>query len=362
MENIVSRKIGSETTHYICDALGRVTEVSYPDTNTTIASYDYLGNRIIGKTFANANLKYEVASDSLGRITAETIKKISPEDTLKTNSYTYAANTNRLGSRNGLSYTYNNLAQLVGAGTSAYTFDTLGNPTNAQANGYSYLKNKEDRITEVKDAQNTVLADYQYDAAGRRAKKTVNSVDTSFVYGLNGAVLSEISGSTAREYVYGAAGEVIYMHSSAGNGSGRYLVTDFKNSVIAKRNSDGTLTQIDYNAWGEPTVSQGGSLEGLSVLWNGYYYDDETGNYYLRNRYYSPQERNFITEDPRGINPSRNWNNHFAVHAQYNDGYGLSVYAKSDPVNGRDDWGWDVAFLLFVESSLMITGFSIFLI
>ena len=157
------------------------------------------------------------------------------------------------------------------------------------------------------------------------------------MYSLDGAVLSEISGSTARDYVYGAAGEVIYMHTSGG--SGRYLVTDFRNSVIAKINSDGTLTQIDYNAWGEPTVSQGGDLEGLSVLWNGYYYDDETGSYYLRNRFYSPQERCFITEDPRGVNPDGNWNNRFAVHTQYGDGYGLSVYAKGDPVNGRDDWG-----------------------
>ncbi len=120
--------------------------------------------------------------------------------------------------------------------------------------------------------------------------------------------------------------------------NGRYLLTDFHGSVVGEVDLDGNITQIDYNAWGEPIVSQGGDIEGLSILWNGYYHDSETGNYYLRNRYYSPQERRFITKDPRGVNPDGNWNNRFAVHTQYRDGYGLSVYAGSDPVNGRDDW------------------------
>ena len=70
-----------------------------------------------------------------------------------------------------------------------------------------------------------------------------------------------------------------------------------------------------------------------------HYYDMESGNYYLRNRYYSPFERRFLTEDPHGINPDENWNNPFDIQRQYSDGCGLQVYAQGDPVNNRDGWG-----------------------
>jgi RHS repeat-associated protein len=82
-----------------------------------------------------------------------------------------------------------------------------------------------------------------------------------------------------------------------------------------------------------------GDLQGLNVLWNGYYFDDETDNYYLRKRYYSPDERCFLTDDPHGIIPDENWNNPWNITNQYADGVGLQVYAGFNLVNSRDDWG-----------------------
>ena len=112
-----------------------------------------------------------------------------------------------------------------------------------------------------------------------------------------------------------------------------YLLTDKDRSVIATSSG----AEISYNAWGEPSYT--GNIDGLSVLWNGYYFDGETGNYYLKNRYYSPIERQFLTEDPHGTIPDENWNNPFGITNQYTDGYGLQVYAGFNPVNNRDDWG-----------------------
>jgi len=119
--------------------------------------------------------------------------------------------------------------------------------------------------------------------------------------------------------------------------NGRYLLTDFRNSVIGFVGLDNSVIEITYNAWGSPSYS--GDLEGLSILWNGYYYDTETDNYYLRNRYYSSLERKFVTEDPHGTNPDGTWNNSFGIRDQHGDGYGLSVYVNGDPVNGFDPWG-----------------------
>jgi RHS repeat-associated protein len=80
----------------------------------------------------------------------------------------------------------------------------------------------------------------------------------------------------------------------------------------------------------------------LNVLWNGYYFDSETDNYYLRNRYYSPDERRFLTDDPHGIIPDENWNNPWDITSQYTDGVGLQVYAGFNPISKRDEWGLSI--------------------
>jgi RHS repeat-associated protein len=116
-----------------------------------------------------------------------------------------------------------------------------------------------------------------------------------------------------------------------------YCLTDKDNSVVGVVDADGDIEYIAYNAWGTPNYT--GDIQGLSVLWNGYYFDSETENYYLRNRYYSPQERRFLTDDPHGIVPDGNWNNPWNITTQYVDGVGLTVYAGFNPITRRDDWG-----------------------
>ena len=121
------------------------------------------------------------------------------------------------------------------------------------------------------------------------------------------------------------------------NDNYRYIIADKDNSAIGVASIDGSIEYIDYDAWGEPSYT--GDIDSLNILWNGYYFDGETGNYYLRNRYYSPTERRFLTEDPHGTIPDENWNNPFGITNQYIDGVGLTVYAGFNPVNNRDDWG-----------------------
>ncbi|AQQ70733.1 hypothetical protein SMSP2_01094 [Limihaloglobus sulfuriphilus] len=56
-----------------------------------------------------------------------------------------------------------------------------------------------------------------------------------------------------------------------------YLLTDYKGSVIAISDEYGDTDEIIYDAWGNASVATGVDLQGLSILWNGYYYDYETG-------------------------------------------------------------------------------------
>jgi len=60
---------------------------------------------------------------------------------------------------------------------------------------------------------------------------------------------------------------------------------------------------------------------------------------YYRARTTDLQTGRFMQRDPLGINPAGRSINFFEPTEQYADGYGLQVYAQSDPVNKRDNWG-----------------------
>jgi len=369
--------------------MGRVETVSYDD--MVIAEYGWLGDKVVKKTMTDADIKLDVTIDTLGRVTGETFSNISDSTSLITNSYDYTSYSNRLDTRNTVDYSFDTLGKLSAEDAVSYTSDILGNPTNATDDGFTYTTDDEDRVTKVED-DTVTLGEYEYDKLGRRSSKTVGDTTTNFVYDISGNIIAEYEDETwVRDYIYGANGEAIYMklpQTTTTNNefdnfvefveawlcepnctttdltwdiddsnnvdladfalsalyfddgftiNGRYLLTDLRNSVIGFVGLDNSVTEISYNAWGAPSYS--GDLEGLSILWNGYYYDDETDNYYLRNRYYSPLERKFITEDPHGTNPDGTWNNGFSILDQYIDGFGLGVYAGFDPINAIDPWG-----------------------
>jgi len=287
------------------------------------------------------------------------------------------------------------LGRVTSEDAASYTCDILGNPANATEDNLIYTLDNEDRVTQVNDVS-SILAQYTYDRLGKRMSKTAGSETTYFAYDKFGNVIAEYvqDGNDVvwqKDYVYGALGELVYMQlpktttsnqdaedlidfldawlcnpdctqdnlywdfddnnqinfvdwagycddfAEAFRDNGRYVLTDFRGSVVGMTDSNGVFIEISYNAWGTPSYT--GDLEGLNVLWNGYYYDAETENYYLRNRYYSPLERRFITEDPRGINPDGNWDNPFDAILQYSDGFGLQVYCQGDSINNKDPYG-----------------------
>jgi RHS repeat-associated protein len=402
------------TVEYNRSQYGIIDDITY--NGLDIISYDYIGSRIAAKQFGNG-IEYSVLFDGVGRITDEDYSRGS--SVLASADYGYTANSHssRLASRGGAAYSYDNLGKLTGEASSSYTSDYLGNPTNAADDGLTYGVDAENRVVDVDDSYGDV-AGYTYDMLGRRIKKTVGSLTTWFVYDKMGNVISEYEQigtggiNWARDYVYGASGEVVYMQMPPQSyttvyewfvdfadawlcypdctsneltawdtndddeidgddlvewvpviadevfySQRSYIFTDYKGSVIAKTNDEGGIDEISYDAWGQATVAQGVDLQGLSILWNGYYYDYETGNYYLKNRYYSPTMRKFITEDPHGVNPDGNWNNSYNPLIQLTDGFGLSVYAQHAPVNGRDDWGLKrIIALLNGQDMMGLTG------
>lgn len=81
-----------------------------------------------------------------------------------------------------------------------------------------------------------------------------------------------------------------------------YYIRNVPDDVIAIIDKDGSIfVQYYYDPWGkllDVTGSMANSLGELNPLrYRGYIYDNETGLYYLRSRYYDPEKCRFISPD-----------------------------------------------------------------
>ena len=77
-----------------------------------------------------------------------------------------------------------------------------------------------------------------------------------------------------------------------------YYVLNLQGDVVKLiQESGGVVARYTYDAWGN-ILDSGGNLAAINPLrYRGYYYDNETGFYYLQSRYYDPQNRRFINAD-----------------------------------------------------------------
>ena len=87
-----------------------------------------------------------------------------------------------------------------------------------------------------------------------------------------------------------------------------YYLLNNQGDVVRLVNSNGsTIANYDYDAWGRllsVTDSSGNAITDSNHIANinplryrGYYYDKETGWYYLQSRYYDPAIGRFINSD-----------------------------------------------------------------
>ena len=139
---------------------------------------------------------------------------------------------------------------------------------------------------------------YAYDHTGTRVKKTVGSMVTEFRMA-GSLLMSQKAGSTVTYFAYDSSGQLIGMSA----GSNRYYyIRNAQNDITGIIDDTGALVvQYRYDAWGKP-VSTTGSLASTigkrnPFRYRGYYWDEETGLYYVGSRYYDPEIRRFISAD-----------------------------------------------------------------
>ena len=143
-----------------------------------------------------------------------------------------------------------------------------------------------------------VTAEFVYNADGLRVQKTVNGVATKYtLHGKN--VVHMTSGTDKLHFFYDAQNRpavVVY------NGTAYAYVKSLQGDIVAILDENGnTVVSYGYDAWGAPLWCTGELAETLGKVqpfrYRGYVFDEETGLYYLRSRYYNPEVSRFLNAD-----------------------------------------------------------------
>ena len=103
------------------------------------------------------------------------------------------------------------------------------------------------------------------------------------------------------DFIYDESGTPFALKYSTNGGSSfttYYYVLNLQGDVVKLITASGaTVAEYTYNAWGEVLTSTGSMASINPLRYRGYYYDTETGFYYLQSRYYDPANHRFINAD-----------------------------------------------------------------
>ena len=147
---------------------------------------------------------------------------------------------------------------------------------------------------------------YEYDGDGYRKYKTVGT-EPKIMYSYVGGVLrSQKSADREMLYFYDEKGTIAGVKViEDGAETIYYYQLNIQGDVIGIINEDGVqVVAYTYDEWGNVLSITGSESTGIGELnpirYRGYYYDSESGFYYLLSRYYDPETGRFINADDYG--------------------------------------------------------------
>ena len=271
-------------------------------------SHDYKAKNgnLLKSTYANG---WEVAYtyDNLDRVTKVKASKDGTSYTIGRYIYDKLGRVARFvdGQVSGKSCTYgydltDRLCEAVFDDGTAYryTYDANGNLLSDGKYTYSWTKGS---LLE-KVTGDGLEAVYTSDASGIRTSKKVNGITTEYLTA-GGSVLSEKKNGVWQHYLYDGSGQLMAIRYK---GADYYYIRDGLMTITGLVDANGVaVVNYRYDSWGTVTGTTGSMAASLGkdnpYRFKGYYYDEETGMYYLKSRYYQPEICRFISADEEDV-------------------------------------------------------------
>ena len=227
----------------------------------------------------------EYTYDALGQLLTETVNG----EVVNVMEYD---NYGNILQKNGIRYTYSEgwNDRLAFYDGEQITYDAQGNPINYLGHTLTWEKGRQ-----LKSFDGIA---YTYNANGIRTSKTVDGIRHDYL--LDGTnILRETWDDNVLETLYDNEDSVcgiIY------NGVPYYFHKNLQGDIIAIADQNGkVVARYTYDAWGRCEISVKSTNAAIAEInpyrYRGYYFDTETGLYYVSSRYYDPEIGRWINAD-----------------------------------------------------------------
>ena len=324
-EGITTALVGTITengkeTAYTYDGRGNILEICTKalDTGkvTDYMLYTYNGmNQVIREEDAVRGTTYTYTYDLGGNLLEnKKYDRVNGVEELRgTDTYTYSSGwKDQLTSFNG----------------KAITYDAMGNPLSYMGMNLTWEKGRQLKTLK----KSGTLSQYVYDNDGRRIQKTVGDKVTRFYLDGDKIIAQKEEGGERMDFLYDEKGTPFAFEYQE---KMYFYQTNLQGDIIGIVDSKGSQVVVyRYDAWGEVLVSSDASGFGLAKInplrYRGYYYDQETGLYYLQTRYYDPKVRRFLNADDASV---------LTKDPEQLTEKNLYAYCDDNPVMYRDDAG-----------------------
>ena len=345
-ERIIYRQIGERSTN-VPSSVYYDSFSSGVKTSSTNIKYKYDSSNNITEIIENGVLVNKYQYDSLNRLIREDNRKLNKSFffaydnngnllSKKDADYTLAKKDEILSFNNEVDCLYDG-DKLISFDGESIIYDQYNRPTNYRGSTILWDGNKLVQFNNLA---------FSYDGLGRRISKG----SISYLYDSNGQLIGQNNQGDTLIFAYDYSGIVGFKY----NGVEYIYKKNIQGDVIGiiRVDSNQLVASYVYDAWGNHAVldESGNVTTNHSHIgfinpfrYRSYYFDDETGLYYLKSRYYDPTTCRFISMDNLNyLNPS------------VVNGLNLWIYCFDNPVSFVDSNGSNPEWWQWLISGLAI--------
>ncbi|MEJ7623364.1 MAG: RHS repeat-associated core domain-containing protein [Pyrinomonadaceae bacterium] len=297
------------TINFSYDSANRLTSRTYPNGVTTTYEYDGMSRlkRLKDATllttlfdrqysYNSANQISQIAEPSLTRSFGyDNVDRLTSVTGGTSESYAFDAVGNRTSSHLSTSYTTGSFNRLTATNSATYSYNPNGSVIGKSVGttNWTYGWNRENKMVSASDGSASVS--YQFDALGRRVKRTQSVNVEKYTHDGEDVILDDIGG-TLTKYQNGPG--IDNKLKSTTTLVESYFLADHLGSTNGLTNAVGLVTSSNsYDSFGNATNSAFSSR----YQFTGREIDPLSGLNYYRARFHDPNLGRFTSEDPIGF-------------------------------------------------------------